>query len=242
MPRPARRRIVFPSSSTPATPEPPMPTSDDLVDAVLDGDVAAVRRLLDADPKLLTAPAEGGMTPVLAAAYRQREEILRLLLDWKPRLNVFEAAAAGETEQLRDLLDAEPGLVTRVSTDGWTALHLAAFFGHAGAVRLLLERGSEVDARSLNTMRNTPLHAGVAGPLGADGVRLLLDHGADPDARQEGGLTALHAAAQRGDTETVRLLLERGARPGLPDDEGRVPADLARAAGHDGVAQTLSAG
>ncbi len=132
--------------------------------------------------------------------------------------------------------------MTRFSTDGWTTLHLAAFFGHPGAVRLLLEHGSEVDARALNTMRNTPLHAAVAGPMDAGGVRLLLDHGADPDARQEGGFTPLHSAAQRGDAGTVRLLLERGARTERPDDEGRVPADLARAAGREEVARMLSAG
>jgi ankyrin repeat protein len=58
-------------------------------------------------------------------------------------------------------------------------------------------------------------------------ARLLLDAGADVNGQGEGGFTALHAAAQNDDEELVELLLERGADPGIANDEGKRPGDLA---------------
>jgi uncharacterized protein len=59
-------------------------------------------------------------------------------------------------------------------------------------------------------------------------ARLLLDGGADVNGQAEGGFTALHTAAQNGDEELVRLLLERGADRSLSTDQGRRPFDLAQ--------------
>ena len=59
-------------------------------------------------------------------------------------------------------------------------------------------------------------------------ARVLLDAGADVNRQGEGGFTALHSAAQNGDEELVRLLLERGADPGLATADGkRRAADFA---------------
>ena len=76
--------------------------------------------------------------------------------------------------------------MSAVSSDGWTPLHLAAFFGKGDAARLLLNKGASVTARSTNQMANTPLHAAAAGKH-AEIVKLLLDHGANANARQHGG-------------------------------------------------------
>jgi len=43
---------------------------------------------------------------------------------------------------LTELLAEDPELVDAMSGDGFTPLHLAAFFGQADAVRLLLARGA----------------------------------------------------------------------------------------------------
>jgi ankyrin repeat protein len=69
---------------------------------------------------------------------------------------------------------------------------------------------------------------------------MLLDHGADVDARQQAGWTALHAAAQHGDTDLAELLLSRGADPRLRSDEGKDAMDLARANGHAALAERLA--
>src|SRR5208282_6605082 len=79
-----------------------------------------------------------------------------------PSLAVFAAAILGDTEQLTELLAANRSLVGLLSNDGWTPLHLAAFFGKTEAARLLLNKGAIVTARSTNQMENMPLHAAAA--------------------------------------------------------------------------------
>lgn len=214
-------------------------TQTTMLDAVRAGDLDAVRAMLDADPDAANARDDKGVSAVLAAAYGGRREVLALLLSRGPALDVVEAAMVGDGERLRALLDKDPARVAYVSADGWTALHGAAFFGHLSAVRLLLERGADLHARSRNAMGNTPLHAGMAGPLGLEGIRLLLDHGADANAQQHGGYTALHSAAMHGSDPVASLLLERGADPALPADDGRTAADFAREKGHAALAERL---
>ena len=173
------------------------------------------------------------------AGYHGQREAMALLASYAPQMEVGEAAAVGDVRRLRALLDADPRQAAALSVDGWMPLHLAAFFGRGEAVRLLLERGAAPSARSGNPMANTPLHAAMAGRLEPDGLRALLDAGAEVDARQHGGFTALHAAAMHGDAATARLLLDHGADPALPADDGRTAADFARAGGHLAVLALL---
>lgn len=216
-----------------------MSSTQTFFDAVRAGDLHALSELLEADPSLARLRDEAGLSPILVAGYHGRREAMALLASYAPDMEAGDAAAVGDVRRLRALLDADPAQAAAFSVDGWTPLHLAAFFGRGEAVRLLLERGAAASARSGNPMANTPLHAAMAGRLDLDGVRALLDGGAETDARQHGGFTALHAAAMHGDAATARLLLEHGADPALPADDGRTAADFARAGGHLAVLALL---
>jgi ankyrin repeat protein len=216
-----------------------MSTTRTLFDAARAGDLDTLRELLDADPSLARARDDSGLPPILVAGYHGQRDAMAVLAERTPEMDLFEASAAGELERLRTLLNGAPGLAGTRSGDGWTAVHLAAFFGRMDAVRLLLERGAPAGERSTNAMANMPLHAAMAGRLGAKGLCLLLDHGAEVDAQQHGGYTVLHAASMHGDEELVRLLLERGADPLLRTDDGRTAADFAREHGYAKVADLL---
>jgi ankyrin repeat protein len=211
----------------------------EVMDAVRAGDADTLRAVLAREPAAPGARADGGDSPLLMALYTGRRDLAELLLAHGRRPDAFEAAALGYVDRLRALVDAEPGAVTRFSSDGWTLLHLAGFFGHVDAMRLLLERGADVRATSINTMRNTPLHATLAGPSGIAGVRLLAEAGADVNARQHGGYTALHSAAQHGAVDVIDLLLDHGAAPDLAADDGRRPVDFAREREHADAAARL---
>lgn len=212
--------------------------ASELFAAIKAGDLPRVEAMLAADPVLMGTRDEGGISAVLTAAYWQQPAILAALLARSPALDCYEAAAVGAAGRLDELLRAEPALLDAPAPDGFTALGLASFFGHADAAALLLERGADPRRASANSLRVAPLHSAAAGRH-LRIAALLLDHGADPRARQEGGFTPLHSAAQNGDAPMAELLLARGADREARADDGRAPRDLAREAGHAALAARL---
>jgi uncharacterized protein len=154
------------------------------------------------------------ISPLLQAKYVGDDAEVERLLAAQPALDVFEAATFGRLERLRELLREEPGRALAWTADGFTALHLAAFFGQPGAVRALLETGADPQAVSQNPMRVQPLHSAAAA-RNLEASRLLLDAGADPNAVQQDDFRPLDAAIENGDDALRTLLLERGADPAL---------------------------
>ena len=212
----------------------------DLFQAIAAGDEELVRELLERRPEAAEERDGEGISAVRRAAYAGEEEIAEILLDANPALDVFDAAAVGRTRGLEALLAGDRKLAQARASDGFTALHLAAFFGHEDAAALLLEHGADSSAVARNAeLEVAPLHSAAAGGH-SKLVALLLEHGADPNARQRGGFTPLHAAAQNGDRESVEALLERCADRTARTDEGKTPAELAAAAGDDELGELLA--
>jgi uncharacterized protein len=211
----------------------------ELFEAIKSGQRELVRSLVQAAPQRLRA-LHAGATPVLFATYLGQEAVLQELLALSPALSAHEAAAVGSLPQLKAALKANPGLLNTYSEDGWTVLHLAAFFGQRACVEHLLEEGGDVKATSHNGLRNRPLHAAAARNH-TDVCRVLLAHGSEPDATQHGGYTALHSAAQHGNEALVDALLAAGATAGLLDDQGKVAWQYAEEKGHASLAARLRA-
>jgi ankyrin repeat protein len=212
--------------------------ASELFTAIKGGDGARVEALLAQDPTLASARDESGLSAVLTAAYWQQPAIVAALLARGPRLTFYEAAAAGVTDRIEAALQDAPQLLDAYAPDGFTALGLASFFGHADAAALLLARGADPNRASDNQMRVAPLHSAAAGRHLAI-AQALLDHGADVNAAQEGGFTPLHAAAQNGDVPLAELLLARGANPAAATSDDKTPRDFAREEGHAELAELL---
>src|SRR5438132_9527981 len=132
-----------------------------MIDAVKAGDVAKVRTMLDMDATLVNALAESGESAILLAIYYGRKEVAAMLLAKGVELNLFEASAVGDVGRIKALLVAEPGQVNSYAPDGWTPLHLAAFFGHAEAARMLGAHGARLESLARNNTADTPTPGAV---------------------------------------------------------------------------------
>ena len=178
-----------------------------LIDVAKSGDLDGVRRLLDADSTLAVQRLPSGESPLMAALYRGHHVVVDALVDAGAEVDVFAAAATGRLTHLERALKV-PGAVTAYSYDGWTPLHLAAFFGQLGAARVLLDAGAEVGAVSRNSLKNTPLHAAAAGKH-ADVALQLLEAGADPEAVDAGGHSAQRIATENQLSTVVSAIRAR---------------------------------
>jgi uncharacterized protein len=207
-------------------------------DLVKKGDLSAVKSAIDTDPSLATALNASGQSSFILAKYYRQNEVASYLLQILPMLDIFEASVAGETQSVLTKLQANPDLLESRNGDGWTPLHLAAFFGTPELIDALLDRGASVDARSGNAMANTPLHAAVAGG-NTENVAALTKRGADVNAQQSGGWTALHGAAQAGNRDMLEVLIAHGADVKARAGNNQNALDLALQKGHESVVALL---
>ena len=205
--------------------------TDVVIEAAKTGNRDALRELLAEDREIVNARTEQGETPLMAALYRGHVDFVNALVDAGATLDVFAAAALGRTDVLEELLASDPSLVRAYAYDGWTPLHLAAFFGHQRAVERLIAAGADLNAISHNALKNTALNAAIAGKH-PDVALLLIGAGTDVTIADSGGYTPFHIAAEEGFVPVVKALLARGADAHAVDIEDRTPLARAVARGH----------
>jgi hypothetical protein len=180
--------------------------------AVQSGDHTQVQTLLAMDKRLATARAENGLSLILTATYQGQHKLAAALAAAKGELDIFEAAATGNLEEVKANLQYDPDALNAFATDGFTPLQLACYFGRQDVAQHLLEAGADVHAVSQNAMRIQPLHAAVANGTGNLSIaKVLLEKGADPNAKQQDDFTPLMAAVQNQNEGLVALLRDYGA-------------------------------
>ncbi|HEY1709666.1 MAG TPA: ankyrin repeat domain-containing protein [Rhizomicrobium sp.] len=114
--------------------------------------------------------------------------------------DLIAAAAAGDIERARSLVERDGTLAAGSNMFGSTPLHAAYFGGHDAIVALLLANGAPMDGFRFAELNKV------------DDLRALLDR--DPSFAtvfDAGGQTPLHGACYWGSVEAAALLIERGA-------------------------------
>jgi ankyrin repeat protein len=208
------------------------------IDAIKAGEFERVKAMVTAEPTLIDARSRSGDSAILTAVYHRQKEIVNLLVSRGARLSIFEACAAGELERVERLLIEGASSVNEYSADGWTPLHLAAFFGHAKIAELLLAHDADVLARSRGANGNTPLHAALAGNHKFVAA-LLIGHGADVNATDAQGWRPLHLAAANNNMDAIKSLIAQGADVHAANGEAKTPLSLATEKNYREVAALL---
>jgi ankyrin repeat protein len=167
---------------------------DRVFDAARAGDIEAVRRAFASGFNPAT-PDRDGRTIFQIAKERRHDAIEKLARDVQGgRIRsgaeaeavqgIARAAQSGNVEALRQQLDERPDLINALAGRGFpkaTALHLAAFRNQHEAVRLLIARGADLDAREFPD-NAAPLHfAAMYADL--ETIGLLVEAGADVDGK-----------------------------------------------------------
>ena len=182
----------------------------DIFTAVARGDVARVKALVREDKTLLKAEA-GVESPLVWAAGHNKPEVLKWLLDQGADINFHN------------------------DWDG-SVLSVAVWKGHTEIVKILLDRGANIELGAGKDAYGTPLHR-ACWQGNKELAALLLDHGAKLESSDKTypNETPLCFAVKKGQTDLVRFLLDRGANP----NGGRSPLAVAAEEGRTEIAQLL---
>ena len=183
------------------------------------GGVAEVKALLDAGANM-EAVDKGEDSALVLAAWRGKADVVDLLLDRGAQTpatgpvgeTLLNFAVTRGLERLFSVL-VQKGADLSVRTDGNTLLQIGAAGGSLPILRVLVDRGQDVNASDANGWR--PLH--FAADLGrAAVVEFLLTKGADVNARTLMGQSAYTIASENDDAEMTALLAAKGADHGPP--------------------------
>ena len=163
-------------------------------------------------PKLLLQHSVSGPEPAEGDAVKGARGRVRTLDPQSLNEVLMSAGHGTDVDFIRALLEsgADP---KEASREGWTALMVAAAYGTADMIDVLVQAGSDVNACDKNCGGQTVLMwAARSGREPKRKVQLLLKAGANMHATSEGGYNALMSAAGSGDLPTVELLLQAGLR------------------------------
>jgi len=155
----------------------------DVADAVMNGDMVALRALLQQKADV-NAPRVDGSTALHWAVFRDRLEAARLLI------------GAGAK-------------VDAANREGVTPLHMASTYGNPVMIKTLLDAGADAKQKGPQGVTMLMLVSRNGNP---DAVKMLLSAGADVNAKESvRGTTALMWAVEQKHPAAVKALLEGGA-------------------------------
>lgn len=186
-----------------------------LIWAASNGKFEIVEYLLrkGADPFIINY--KGDKTALLSAVHIGHTKIVKALIDQGASVShqntrgdtpILVAAYQGSIEMVRLLHSHGASIHHAASTNGYQAIHLAAFKGHQHIVQYFIANNADIEAAD-HSGKTSLMLAAMEGHESI--VRDFIKAGADINALEMQGNTALMLSAQRNHSATTRLLMEQ---------------------------------
>jgi ankyrin repeat protein len=176
---------------------------------------------------------ENGESPLHHACKQARSNILELILELEPDLEVKDEsngwvplhyACQSENEVIIEKLVQAGAIIERKTALGIPSLILAASLYKVKALRTLVRLGADLTVTDIDE-RNLFSSAGRAG--GLDLINKMKDWGFDINMVDNNGNTCLHAATRLDESSVVRMLVAGGASVSARNSEGCTPIHVA---------------
>ena len=151
----------------------------------------------------------------------------------------YDAITRGDIDKVKAMLDAGAN-IERERDDGGTPLLIAIYKHHVDIVKLLLERGSDVNSPVIDS---PPIfHAATRSEHAPELIQVLLDHGADLEATaSDTHLSVLHWAVGNNTLHATDFLISKGADINRTCMTGKTPLLFAAEKGHTEMVRLLHA-
>nr|CAB3256533.1 inversin-like [Phallusia mammillata] len=204
-----------------------------LLYAALNNHSDVILKMIEHDVNILEQADIEGRSALMWAAGKGATDVIQTLLALQnPSANLEKkftdetleflkttSKAVHENSKLKQAVD-----INRTDNKSNTALHMAAWNGHAHSAELLLRNGGRHDLQ--NNMRHTALFGACEkGHLNV--VKHLLDYNASIRLTDNEERSPLHWAALGGHAEVCDLLIKKGLDPDLRDSYQRSPLHCA---------------
>lgn len=192
-------------------------SNNEFFEAIEDGDIESVRRLLDATPALLHEKNEHGLTPLMCAvsSMDRTSQLVQVLIEAGANVNAKTDEGSTALHWMVDVNGPTgsgemPGQIARLLVDagadiealqhwGWTPLMQAALQGTSDELQALVDVGGDVN-KSFPTDSMPECFAGcttLAVTLGRPAkLRILIDAGVNLSATDAYGQTVLEHARE----------------------------------------------
>ncbi|SPM44655.1 ankyrin repeat-containing protein 13 [Orientia tsutsugamushi] len=204
-----------------------------LYSAINNGDVSAVKSILDEDSTIVNVQDRYGRTPLHLSVQFKQEEITKMLLEHNADVTLknrdgntpLHLAAWDHNLNMTEILLSHGNVIIDMQNNhGQTPLHLASTRPHLLSTeslkiaQALLTHGANVNLEDEDG--NTALHYATSSFHHIEMTEILLNHGANVNAQNNLGDTALHRAARSGRFPAVVCLLKSGASVHLKGENG----------------------
>jgi outer membrane protein assembly factor BamB len=153
----------------------------------------------------------------------------------KPKKNLSEASTDNDLKSLQQHISIGTNL-DAIDSNSWTALTIAAYYGHIDFVETLLFAGANIETKKhegWNALHEASRYGHI------EIVKLLLDNGAYIEAKQKYGMTPLYLAAAGNHTNIINLLISNGAEIQTSSNYERTALHTAAYNGHAEAAKLL---